>query len=198
MGGEGWGGELAGGGSAAPQTNKQDPPGLLPSTLTGPNAAKSPSTLPCVTGGGESLALLHRRDHGDGGEKKRSLCGTFTCFPRASRAVSDGCECGRGARTMGQFIAVRQQGCQEGNLWAAAASESSGARNVNGFWAEEASCPAAATRRAGRRGVREGGAGENKQTNRKTQKECAEITDFRSFRLFRIIINNHKRVYLLL
>lgn len=116
--GGGWAGSRR---VSGPQTNKQGPlppARLLPSTLTGLNATKTPSTLRHRRR--ESLAPLHRGNHDNNdGKKKRSLCGTFSCFPSVSRAVSDGGECGRAARTMGQFIAVRQQGCQ-GNLWAAA------------------------------------------------------------------------------
>lgn len=116
----GKGAGLAAGGSAARKQTSRTPsaPRVLPSTLTGLNATKTPSTLRHRRR--ESLAPLHHGNHDNNdGKKKRSLCGTFSCFPSVSRAVSDGCECGRAARTMGQFIAVRQQGSQ-GNLWAAA------------------------------------------------------------------------------
>lgn len=100
---------LAAGGSVAhKQTNKQpteQDPRLPPSTVTG----------------------LNTFDPASPAEGKVSHCSATTAaatkekvFVRNIQLFSSSCECGGGgARTMAQFIAVRQQGCR-GNLWAAA------------------------------------------------------------------------------
>lgn len=116
----GWGVGWQPAGQRPPNKQARTPPASPTSSFHSDRTERNKNTSTLRHRRRESLAPLHRGNHDNNdGKKKRSLCGTFSCFPSVSRAVSDGCECGRAARTMGQFIAVRQQGCQ-GNLWAAA------------------------------------------------------------------------------